>query len=132
MVASTDGKGKPRRVTSMTDTVHDADPAWSPKGDQIAFRRRDRKNSDVYVIDVAGKSAAKPLADDPDADEQNPSWSPSADQVAYQSNAEATAWPDSTLDRAWVMDSNGDNQRVLWTGGGKRLGAQTAPSWSWR
>ena len=26
----------------MTDTVYDADPAWSPKGDQIAFRRRDR------------------------------------------------------------------------------------------
>jgi Tol biopolymer transport system component len=131
MVASTDGKGKPRRVTSMTDTVHDADPAWSPKGDQIAFRRRDRKNSDVYVIDAAGKNAAKPLADDPDADEQDPSWSPSADQIAYKSIAEAKEWPE-TLDRVWVMDSNGDNRRVLWTSGGKRLGAQTAPSWSWR
>ena len=88
VVASTDGKGKPRRVTRMTNTVYDADPAWSPKGDQLAFRRRertgDRKNSDVYVIDADGKSEAKPLADDPHADEQNPSWSPSGDEMAYK------------------------------------------------
>jgi molecular chaperone DnaK len=131
VVASTDGKGKPRRVTLMTDTVHDADPAWSPKGDQIGFRRRDRKNSDVYVIDADGKSEAQPLADDPDADEQDPSWSPSADQIAYKSSAEAKEWP-GTLDRVWVMASNGHNRRVLWTSGGAQLGAQTAPSWSWR
>ena len=116
----------------MTDTVHDADPAWSPKGDQIGFRRRDGKNSDVYVIDADGKSAAQPLADDPYADEQDPSWSPSADQIAYKSSAEAKAWPGPTLDRVWVMDSNGDDRRVLWTSGGAQLGAQTAPSWSWR
>lgn len=132
VVASTDGKGKPRRVTRMTDTVHDADPAWSPKGDQIGFRRRDGKNSDVYVIDADGKSAAQPLADDPYADEQDPSWSPSADQIAYKSSAEAKEWPGPTLDRVWVMDSNGDDRRVLWTSGGAQLGAQTAPSWSWR
>jgi Tol biopolymer transport system component len=39
VVASTDGKRKPRRVTRMTDTVYDADPAFSPNGDQLAFRR---------------------------------------------------------------------------------------------
>ena len=132
VVASVDGKGKPRRVTGMTDTVHDADPAWSPNGDQIAFRRRDQKNSDVYVIDADGKGEAKPLADDPDANEQDPSWSPSADQIAYKSIAETTAWPDPALDRVWVMDSNGDNQRVLWTSGVGRQAAQTAPSWSSR
>jgi Tol biopolymer transport system component len=86
VVASTDGKEKPRRVTRMTNTVYDADPAWSPKGDQLAFRRRDRtgdlKNSDVYVIDADGKSEAKPLTHDPNADEQNPSWSPSGDEIA--------------------------------------------------
>ncbi|HKH54156.1 MAG TPA: hypothetical protein VKA58_01745, partial [Propionibacteriaceae bacterium] len=131
VVASVDGKGKPRRVTGMTDTVHDADPAWSPDGDHIAFRRRDRKNSDVYVIDVDGKSEAKPLADDPDADEQDPSWSPSADQIAYKSIAETKAWPNPALDRVWVMDSNGGNQRVLWSSGVGRH-AQTAPSWSSR
>jgi molecular chaperone DnaK len=136
VVASTDGKGKPRRITRMTNTVYDADPAWSPKGDQIAFRRRDRtgdlKNSDVLVIAADGKGEAKPLAQDPNADEQNPSWSPSGDEIAYKSNAEAPAWPGPTLDRVWVMNSNGDNQRVLWSSGGAQFGAQFAPSWSSR
>jgi Tol biopolymer transport system component len=136
VVASTDGNEKPRRVTRMTDTVYDADPAWSPKGDQIAFRRRDRSgdraNSDVYVIDADGTGKAKPLAHDPDADEQNPSWSPSGDEIAYKSNAETGAWPGPPLDRVWVMNSNGDNQRVLWTSGGTEVGAQIAPSWSSR
>ena len=30
------------------------------------------------------------------------------------------------------MNSNGDNQRVLWSSGGTELGAQIAPSWSSR
>ena len=88
VVAAADGKGKPRRVTRMTNTVYDADPAWSPNGVQLAFRRRDRtgdlKNSDVYVIDADVKSRAKPLTDDLHADEQNPSWSPSGDEIAYK------------------------------------------------
>jgi Tol biopolymer transport system component len=134
VVALTDGKGKPRRVTRMTDTVYDADPAWSPNGDQIAFRRRDRtgdrKNSDVWVINADGKSEGKPLAEDPDADEQSPSWSPSGDEIAYQSNAKTAAWPGPARDRVWVMNSNGTNQGVLWTSGGAALGRQVGPSWS--
>jgi len=136
VVASTDGREKPRRLTRMTNTIYDADPAYSPNGNQIAFRRGylsgDRKDSDVYVIDADGKSEAKPLADDPHAHEADPSWSPSGDQIAYKSKAKTAAWPDPPLDRVWVMDSNGNNQRVLWTSGSVARGTQIAPSWSSR
>jgi dipeptidyl aminopeptidase/acylaminoacyl peptidase len=91
VVASTDGKEKPRRLTRMTNTIYDADPAYSPNGNQVAFRRGyvvgDRKDSDVYLIDAEGKSEAKPLADDPHAHEADPSWSPSGDQIAYKSKS---------------------------------------------
>jgi Tol biopolymer transport system component len=82
------------------------------------------------VIAADGKGEARPLANNPGADEQDPSWSPSGNQIAYKSGARAEALP--TLDRVWVMNSNGDNQHVLWSSGGAKLGAQTAPSWSSR
>jgi TolB protein len=128
VIANADGSGKPRRLTTSTATRHDADPAWSPDGERIAFRRREKTNSDVYVVPADGSSGPKALTDS-SADEQDPSWSPAGDEIAYKSIAESPDWPGSTLDRVWLMDSDGDNQRVLWTKS-VRLRAQTAPAWT--
>jgi Tol biopolymer transport system component len=129
-IANADGKGKPRRLTTATATRHDADPAWSPNGDAIAFRRREKTNSDVYVVPADGSQSPRALADT-SADEQDPSWSPAGDEIAYKSIARSPDWPDSTLDRVWLMDSDGDGQRVLWTKDVRVL-AQTAPAWTSR
>ena len=88
-----DRHGPRRRSGLVTPRRSDSVPSPRPK------------NSDVYVIDAAGKNEAKPLADDPDADEQDPSWSPSADQIAYKSIAEAKEWPDD------ARSSVGDGQQ---------------------
>jgi molecular chaperone DnaK len=129
-IANANGDGKPRRLTKSTATRHDADPAWSPNGNAIAFRRREKSNSDVYVVAADGSQSPRALADDP-ADEQDPSWSPAGDEIAYKSIATSPDWPDSTLDRVWLMDSDGGGKRVLWTKA-VRLQAQTAPAWTSR
>ena len=129
-IADADGDGKPRRLTKSTATRHDADPAWSPNGDAIAFRRREKTNSDVYVVPADASQSPNALADS-SADEQDPSWSPAGDEIAYKSIEESSDWPDSTLDRVWLMDSDGDGKRVLWTED-VRLLAQTAPAWTSR
>jgi molecular chaperone DnaK len=127
-IADANGDGKPRQLTKSTATRHDADPAWSPNADAIAFRRREKTNSDVYVVAADGSQSPRALADS-SADEQDPSWSPTGDEIAYKSIEESSDWPDSTLDRVWLMDSGGDGKRVLWTKG-VRLLAQTAPAWT--
>jgi molecular chaperone DnaK len=129
-IANADGKGKIRQLTTATATRHDADPAWSPNGETIAFRRREKTNSDVYVVTADGSESPRALADTP-ADEQDPSWSPAGDEIAYKSIASSPDWPDSTLDRVWLMDGDGDGKRVLWTED-VRLLAQTAPAWTSR
>jgi molecular chaperone DnaK len=129
-IADANGDRKPRRLTKSTATRHDADPAWSPNGDAVAFRRREKTNSDVYVVPADGSQSPLALADS-SADEQDPSWSPAGDEIAYKSIEESSDWPDSTLDRVWLMDSDGDGKRVLWTED-VRLLAQTAPAWTSR
>jgi Tol biopolymer transport system component len=77
-----------------------------------------------------GSQSPRALAEDP-ADEQDPSWSPAGDEIAFKSIATSPDWPDSTLDRVWLMDSDGDGKRVLWTKDVRQL-AQTAPAWTSR
>ena len=88
-IADADGDGKPQRLTRSTATRHDADPAWSPNGDAIAFRRREKTNSDVYVVAADGSQSPRALADS-SADEQDPSWSPAGDEIAYKSIEESS------------------------------------------
>ena len=72
--------------------------ATEPSGNAIAFRRREKTNSDVYVVAADASQSPRALAETP-ADEQDPSWSPAGDEIAYKSIAKSPDWPDSTLDR---------------------------------
>ncbi len=55
------GTGAPKQLTKSADGV-DADPAWSPDGTQIAFRRTvpngtSDGNEDVFVMNADGSGA---------------------------------------------------------------------------
>ena len=81
------GTGEPKQLTNSADGV-DADPAWSPDGTQIAFRRRVPKaaegNEDIFVMNADG-SGARAVASTPAADFK-PIWSPDNKNLLIISN----------------------------------------------
>ena len=83
----------PRRLTSCGDK--DAQPAWSPKGDRIAFlAKRDqqgRKDAErqLYVIDVAGGEARRVSNFQPGVDDFK--WMPDGERIVFLS----WVWPDA-------------------------------------
>ena len=95
------GSGSPKRLTNSAAGV-DADPAWSPDGTQIAFRRKvpnpaGGTNDDVFVMNADG-SGAKAVATTPAADFK-PIWSPDSKNLLIISNrktAEGGPGKDST------------------------------------
>jgi TolB protein len=65
-----------RRVTQVTrnEDVRDIQPDWSPDGSRFAYTSDASGNDDIWVIDANG-GHARPLTDDPAADER-PAWRP--------------------------------------------------------
>ena len=133
-VTRVDKPSPPRRLTRSQLAGQDGDPTFSPSGDSIAFRRRTADgttggNADIYVIRADGKGGARRLTNDP-ATEQDPSYSPSGKRIAFQSNKWTPFWPNATVARAWIMNNDGANQRLLWTE--KAVDRQATPAWSGR
>jgi Tol biopolymer transport system component len=108
----------------------DADPAFSPDGKYVAFRRRvptnDGDQADIYRVNVDGTGLTQ-LTTDP-APEQNPAWSPDSRQIAYKSGAVTSALPDSDFLKIWTMTVDGHDQRVLWRKG--PIGPQALAAWA--
>jgi molecular chaperone DnaK len=94
------GTGEPKPLTNSAAGV-DADPAWSPDGTQIAFRRRlPSGNQDVFVMNADG-TGLRPVATTPAADFK-PVWSPDGKNLLIISNRKsAFGGPGSTFD-LWV------------------------------
>jgi Ca2+-binding RTX toxin-like protein len=81
---------------------HDADPAWSPNGEKIAYAH---SGGDIWTIDPSGSNRA-PLSETRDITETMPAWSPNGGHIAY---VHAT----STDRNIAVMNADGTNQRVI-------------------
>jgi hypothetical protein len=120
-----DGSSEPVQLTNRK-AGSDADPAWSPDGTMIAFRRRgSNDNLDVYVMGADG-SGVRPVATSRAVDEK-PAWSPDGRQLMIISNRDASGKPDKTYD-VYVLDLDGGVAEPL----GLPAEVVLTPVWSYR
>lgn len=92
-------------------------PAWSPKGDWIAYeRQRGQWNFDVYLIDPSGRNN-HPISEAGNRNE-NPSWSPDGRFIAYASDRDGKM-------KICLMGSDGSAPHCV----SNIPGESFAPSW---
>ena len=106
--------GNVRRLTY--DVGYTDSPAWSPKGDRIAFVSRTGAGFDVYVA-AANGSGARLIAGG--GFNENPRWSPDGRHIVFSSNRGG----DYAL---YVSDLDERAPRKLDTGGVRAY----SPAWS--
>jgi Tol biopolymer transport system component len=120
-----DGSSGPVRLTDR-EAGSDADPAWSPDGSMIAFRRRgSNDNFDVYVMRSNG-SAVRRVVTGPAVDEK-PAWSPDGRQLMIISNRDGSGEPGKTFD-VYLVDVDGGQAQPL----GLTANVVLTPVWSYR
>ena len=110
-------------LTRLTfNQARDGVPAWSPNGQQIAFRsyRDGERNAEIYVMDTDGQNQRR-LTHHPGIDTQ-PDWSPDGSQIAFASTRNAD---ENQRLNIFVMDTNGGNVRQV-----TRMGFASSPYWS--
>ena len=76
------------RPTPLTDNdderITDEDPAWSPDGDRIAFKRTPAgsEEADIWILTLSTMEERR-LARTPNISESDPAWSPSGQFIVY-------------------------------------------------
>ncbi|MFC5178572.1 DPP IV N-terminal domain-containing protein [Nocardioides taihuensis] len=71
-------------VTLVATGTDEAQPAYSPDGDRIAYRSSDAGSADIYVANADGTDPVR-LTSSPAVDD-SPSWSPDGQQIAFDSD----------------------------------------------
>ncbi len=108
-----DGSTAPVRLTNSPRGT-DADPAWSPDGSQIAFRRRAAgANLDVYLMKADG-SDVRALVSGAAVDEK-PVWSPDGGQLLVVSNRDGAGKPSASYDLL-LVNADGTDPKPLGLG----------------
>jgi hypothetical protein len=96
--------GDTRELTRTTGASYD--PAWSPRGDRVAFVSLEPGNEEIYVINVDGSNLQR-LTQNTWEWDKHPSWSPDGSQIVFWSNR------GSGRRQLWVMNADGSGQRTL-------------------
>jgi TolB protein len=108
---------EPKRLTFFGN--YNQAPAWSPKGNIVAFMGRDERNIfDIFLLDVNDPTNVQRLTQD-QGNNEDPSWSPDGRHIAFSSNR-------SGQYKVYIMNADGTNQRLI----SYAAGAFTSPSWS--
>jgi len=116
------GTTQPQRLTRDV-AGRDADPAWSPDGDSIAFRRRSGENLDVYAMDSDGGDEHRVVGGP--AEDEKPLYSPDGRQLMVVSNRTADGQPGDT-DDVYLVDVDGGTLKPL----GLEAATISTPVWS--
>jgi TolB protein len=113
-IMSVDG----RNIRRLTTSSFCDSPAWSPRGDKIAFTMRQTKgNYDLYIYDLLTAKITK--ITDNQANNENPAWSPDGRFLTFYSNR-------SGKGEIYVMAIDGSGTRKL----AEMPGASYTPAWS--
>jgi Tol biopolymer transport system component len=124
-----DGSGGAQRITSGADGS-DGDPAWSPDGRQIAFRRLPHKgstDSDVFVMSSDGSRQRK--VSDFGADDMKPVWSPDGELLLIVSNRRS---PRGSAGKGWGLWLLGAQDGKVIRQIGRTAPEITTPTWLYR
>jgi Tol biopolymer transport system component len=109
----------------LTTGPGDEAPAWSPKGDSIAFHRQiSGSNYDLFAVNPAtGKQ--RRLTDDA-KQQTNPAWSPDGSRVAFAEQQDNGRWAILTMkadgtDHKRVTDTATSAQEPSWSPDGTKI-----------
>lgn len=105
--------GKSEQLTTFEG--NETDPAWSPNGRSIAFRK-DGAESGLFIIPAAGGSAYQ-LTDFGRA----PAWSPDSRQIAFAAYGNVFVVPATGGEPKLLVEGTSSNPRPVWTADGKRI-----------